>query len=61
VSVEEVKEDGSEAPKLAFQHISSEIGALEAEEVGVEHLLRDVKVFTNRNHSNIDILSGYLY
>jgi 26S proteasome regulatory subunit N8 len=28
---------------MAFQHISSEIGALEAEEVGVEHLLRDVK------------------
>jgi len=43
VAIEEVKEDGTEAPKLAFQHISSEIGALEAEEVGVEHLLRDVK------------------
>eukprot|EP01117_Protostelium_nocturnum_P012623 TRINITY_DN4646_c0_g1_i1.p2 TRINITY_DN4646_c0_g1~~TRINITY_DN4646_c0_g1_i1.p2 ORF type:complete len:325 (-),score=102.91 TRINITY_DN4646_c0_g1_i1:1147-2121(-) len=43
VSVEEVKEDGTEAPSLSFQHISSEIGALEAEEVGVEHLLRDVK------------------
>lgn len=28
---------------MAFQHIPSEIGALEAEEVGVEHLLRDVK------------------
>jgi 26S proteasome regulatory subunit N8 len=26
-----------------FQHIPSIIGALEAEEVGVEHLLRDVK------------------
>jgi len=43
VAVEEVKEDGTEAPSLAFQHIPSEIGALEAEEVGVEHLLRDVK------------------
>jgi 26S proteasome regulatory subunit N8 len=43
VAVEEVKEDGTEAPKLTFQHISSEIGALEAEEVGVEHLLRDIK------------------
>jgi hypothetical protein len=30
--------------KMRFQHIASEIGALEAEEVGVEHLLRDVKV-----------------
>lgn len=43
VALEEVKEDGTEAPKLQFQHITSEIGALEAEEVGVEHLLRDVK------------------
>jgi len=43
VAVEEVKEDGTEAPALSFHHITSEIGALEAEEVGVEHLLRDVK------------------
>jgi len=28
---------------MTFQHIPSEIGALEAEEVGVEHLLRDIK------------------
>jgi len=28
---------------MAFQHTPSSIGALEAEEVGVEHLLRDVK------------------
>jgi 26S proteasome regulatory subunit N8 len=27
---------------IAFDHIPSEVGALEAEEVGVEHLLRDV-------------------
>ena len=26
-----------------FKHVASEIGAMEAEEVGVEHLLRDVK------------------
>jgi len=43
VALEEVKEDASEAPSLQFHHIHSEIGALEAEEVGVEHLLRDVK------------------
>jgi len=42
VAVEEVNEETSET-RMAFQHISSEIGALEAEEVGVEHLLRDVK------------------
>jgi len=41
VSVEEVTEDGQTANR--FHHISSIIGALEAEEVGVEHLLRDVK------------------
>jgi len=41
VSTEEVQEDGSS--KMTFQHIPSEIGALEAEEVGVEHLLRDIK------------------
>jgi len=43
VTVEEVKEGGTETPKIAFAHIPSDIGALEAEEVGVEHLLRDVK------------------
>jgi len=42
ITVEEVSEEGKE-PTLRFQHIGSEIGALEAEEVGVEHLLRDVK------------------
>jgi len=42
VAVEEANEETQET-KMAFQHIPSEIGALEAEEVGVEHLLRDVK------------------
>lgn len=41
-SIEEVKEDGSETSRT-FVHIASELGALEAEEIGVEHLLRDVK------------------
>jgi len=43
IAVEEVKEDSTETPTLQFKHIPSVIGALEAEEVGVEHLLRDVK------------------
>jgi len=43
IAIEEVKEDATETPTLAFKHIPSSIGALEAEEVGVEHLLRDVK------------------
>merc|ERR1712137_708280 len=42
LTVEEVSEDKTEN-RMAFQHTPSSIGALEAEEVGVEHLLRDVK------------------
>eukprot|EP00850_Spirogloea_muscicola_P018981 SM000180S03506 [mRNA] locus=s180:241953:244887:+ [translate_table: standard] len=42
-AVEEVKEDGTQKSQKAFVHIASEIGAYEAEEIGVEHLLRDVK------------------
>lgn len=42
VAVEEIHDDGTPATKT-FEHVSSEIGAEEAEEVGVEHLLRDIK------------------
>ncbi|KAL9959157.1 hypothetical protein ACROYT_G036247 [Oculina patagonica] len=45
VAVEEVHDDGTPTTKT-FEHISSEIGAEEAEEVGVEHLLRDIKNLT---------------
>ncbi|CAM9639911.1 unnamed protein product [Phaeothamnion confervicola] len=38
---EEVEADGKEI-QMTFQHVPSTIGALEAEEVGVEHLLRDI-------------------
>mmetsp|Transcript_1854 Transcript_1854/g.4397 ORF Transcript_1854/g.4397 Transcript_1854/m.4397 type:complete len:319 (+) Transcript_1854:219-1175(+) len=41
VSVETVAEGGKETQR-AFQHVPSEVGAYEAEEVGVEHLLRDI-------------------
>merc|ERR1719222_241062 len=41
-TVEEVHDDGTPTSKT-FEHLPSEIGAEEAEEVGVEHLLRDVK------------------
>jgi len=41
VTKQEANEDGTSSEK--FQHLPSTIGALEAEEVGVEHLLRDVK------------------
>merc|ERR1712060_621755 len=40
--VEEIHDDGSPTTKT-FEHVASEIGAEEAEEVGVEHLLRDIK------------------
>lgn len=41
VSVEEVESDGKQI-QASFKHIPSSVGAYEAEEVGVEHLLRDV-------------------
>jgi len=42
IAVEEVHDDGTPTTKT-FEHIPSEMGAEEAEEVGVEHLLRDIK------------------
>eukprot|EP00276_Gloeochaete_wittrockiana_P010469 CAMPEP_0184655850 /NCGR_PEP_ID=MMETSP0308-20130426/14634_1 /TAXON_ID=38269 /ORGANISM="Gloeochaete witrockiana, Strain SAG 46.84" /LENGTH=319 /DNA_ID=CAMNT_0027092633 /DNA_START=14 /DNA_END=976 /DNA_ORIENTATION=+ len=42
VAIEQVKEDGTPI-ESTFAHIPSEIGAYEAEEIGVEHLLRDIK------------------
>jgi len=41
MSIEEVHDDGTPTSKT-FKHIPSEIDAEEAEEVGVEHLLRDI-------------------
>ena len=40
--VEEVHDDGTPTCKT-FEHLPSEVGAEEAEEVGVEHLLRDIR------------------
>merc|ERR1711907_45619 len=42
VALEEDKEDGTSSV-YTFHHVPSEIGAEEAEEIGVEHLLRDIK------------------
>jgi len=44
-AVEEIHDDGTPTSKT-FEHIQSEIGAEEAEEVGVEHLLRDIRNIT---------------
>lgn len=41
--IDAVSEDGTQKAQKTFMHIQSEIGAYEAEEIGVEHLLRDVK------------------
>jgi len=41
-AVEEIKDDGTETRKT-FLHVPSTIEAEEAEEIGVEHLLRDIK------------------
>lgn len=40
---DEVREDGTEKSKQVFVNLPTEVGATEAEEIGVEHLLRDVK------------------
>jgi len=58
-SVEEVHEDGTPTTKT-FEHVTSEIGAEEAEEVGVEHLLRDIKDTTTGSLSQrvTNILQG---
>ncbi|KAJ3139781.1 proteasome regulatory particle subunit [Physocladia obscura] len=40
--IEEVHDDGTETSKT-FSHVQSVIEAEEAEEIGVEHLLRDIK------------------
>jgi len=45
IAIEEVHDDGTPTSKT-FNHIASEIGAEEAEEVGVEHLLRDIRNIT---------------
>lgn len=45
IEVQEVHDDGT-PPVKTFEHVPSEIGAEEAEEVGVEHLLRLIKNFT---------------
>jgi len=62
LSVEEVKDDGTPT-RRSFQHLPSEIGAEEAEEIGVEHLLRDIKDTTvstlaERVSSKLNSLKG---
>jgi len=51
--VEEVSPEGKQTTRT-FQHMSSEVGAFEAEEVGVEHLLRDI------NDPSVSSLAGMI-
>ncbi|XP_022342055.2 26S proteasome non-ATPase regulatory subunit 7-like [Crassostrea virginica] len=74
IAVEEVHDDGTPTTKT-FDHVPSEIGAEEAEEVGVEHLLRDIKDTTVGSlsqritnqlmglkglHAHVSDINGYL-
>ncbi|CAH8569308.1 unnamed protein product [Schistosoma turkestanicum] len=64
IAVEEVHDDGSPTTK-SFDHLRSEVDAEEAEEVGVEHLLRDIKdtslgSLSQRIGCQLDGLSGLL-
>ncbi|GAA50831.1 26S proteasome regulatory subunit N8 [Clonorchis sinensis] len=63
-AVDEVHDDGSPTTKT-FDRLHSQIGAEEAEEVGIEHLLRDIKDTTmgplsQRIGAQLDGLSGLL-
>lgn len=40
---EEIREDGTDKSRRVFVNLATEVGASEAEDIGVEHLLRDVK------------------
>ncbi|CAM9741887.1 unnamed protein product [Scytosiphon promiscuus] len=62
ITTEEVEADGKEIQKT-FKHLASSVGALEAEEVGVEHLLRDindpsVSSLANQIKHKLSALSG---
>jgi 26S proteasome regulatory subunit N8 len=61
-AVEEIKDDGTETQKT-FLHVLSSIEAEEAEEIGVEHLLRDIKdsttmTLTTRVATQVSSLRG---
>lgn len=64
IAVDEVHDDGSPTTKT-FDRLHSQIGAEEAEEVGVDHLLRDIKDTTlgplsQRIGAELDGLAGLL-
>jgi 26S proteasome regulatory subunit N8 len=42
-AIEAIREDGTAKPQRVFANLPTKVGSTEAEEIGVEHLLRDVK------------------
>ncbi|XP_052881190.1 26S proteasome non-ATPase regulatory subunit 7 homolog A isoform X2 [Gossypium arboreum] len=55
--VEEVKENATQKSQKIFVHVPSEIAAHEVEEIGVEHLLRDVKDTTISTLATEDVFN----
>ncbi|KAK6909637.1 hypothetical protein I203_103658 [Kwoniella mangroviensis CBS 8507] len=51
-AVEEIKDDGT-ATQRTFTHVSTSIEAEEAEEIGVEHLLRDISSSSSAPSSSL--------
>ncbi|WWC71811.1 uncharacterized protein I206_105770 [Kwoniella pini CBS 10737] len=51
-AVEEIKDDGT-ATQQTFTHVSTSIEAEEAEEIGVEHLLRDISSSSSAPSSSL--------
>jgi 26S proteasome regulatory subunit N8 len=49
---DEIREDGTQKAQKVFVNLPTEVGATEAEEIGVEHLLRDVKDVTTSTLSS---------
>lgn len=56
MAVEEIKDDGT-ATQKTFMHIPSSIEAEESEEVGVEHLLRDIHDTTSTGSLSTQVAS----
>ncbi|KAM0929706.1 hypothetical protein ACQ4PT_001444 [Festuca glaucescens] len=56
-AVEEVKENATQKSQIVFVHVPSENAAHEVEEIGVEHLLRDVKDTTISTLATKDVFN----
>ncbi|KAK2075724.1 26S proteasome non-ATPase regulatory subunit 7 B [Prototheca wickerhamii] len=59
-AIDEIKEDATQKAQRVFANLPTEVGATEAEEIGVEHLLRDVRDATVSSLSSRigDVVTG---